>query len=173
MADHIYIYSGESVRVKFIAKRQIIFDILDCFGTDIIMNEKWWRSICHRKCQPTNYFLLGYAVQWECRNTGTRWIARQNKKTANELANKYSIGIPWWQASNKILPVIISFTCLCSINVSSFNVNEYKRNKKCNKLWILYQRYWKRRIRLPHYRQGIAGFNLPSGKLKRGKLVND
>ena len=35
MAEHIYMFAGESVRVKFRAKRQIVGDILDWFGRDV------------------------------------------------------------------------------------------------------------------------------------------
>ena len=35
MAEHLYMFSGESVRVKFLAERGILDDVFDWFGTDI------------------------------------------------------------------------------------------------------------------------------------------
>jgi predicted DNA-binding transcriptional regulator YafY len=39
MAEHIYMFAGESVRVKFRAKRSITDDILDWFGKDAIFSD--------------------------------------------------------------------------------------------------------------------------------------
>lgn len=39
MAEHIYMFSGESVTVKFIAKRYILSEIIDWFGKDVKFTE--------------------------------------------------------------------------------------------------------------------------------------
>ena len=35
LAEHLYMFAGESVAVKFIAKRYIVTDVIDWFGKDI------------------------------------------------------------------------------------------------------------------------------------------
>ncbi|MCL2695866.1 MAG: WYL domain-containing protein [Clostridiales bacterium] len=40
MAEHIYMFAGESVYVRFAAKRYITGDILDWFGRDVIFEDK-------------------------------------------------------------------------------------------------------------------------------------
>lgn len=35
MAEHLYMFSGESIIVKFIAKRYIITEVIDWFGKDV------------------------------------------------------------------------------------------------------------------------------------------
>ena len=40
MAEHIYMFSGESVNVKFRAKKYIISEIIDWFGTDVEFYEE-------------------------------------------------------------------------------------------------------------------------------------
>ena len=35
MAEHLYMFAGESIRVKFKAKNYIIDQVLDWFGTDV------------------------------------------------------------------------------------------------------------------------------------------
>lgn len=37
MAEHIYMFSGEAVNVSFIAKRSILNEIIDWFGSDIVL----------------------------------------------------------------------------------------------------------------------------------------
>ena len=39
MAEHIYMYAGESERVVFCAKRYIVPDIIDWFGTDVVFTD--------------------------------------------------------------------------------------------------------------------------------------
>jgi predicted DNA-binding transcriptional regulator YafY len=40
MAEHIYMFSGESVRVTFRAKRNIVSDVIDWFGMDFEIKER-------------------------------------------------------------------------------------------------------------------------------------
>jgi len=40
MAEHIYMYSGESVRVRFLAQRSLMSGIVDWFGLDFDVKEK-------------------------------------------------------------------------------------------------------------------------------------
>lgn len=39
LAEHLYMFAGESVAVKFIAKRYIVTDVIDWFGKDIKFSE--------------------------------------------------------------------------------------------------------------------------------------
>ncbi len=39
MAEHIYMFAGESVRVRFKAKRKLIGDVLDWFGRDVALSD--------------------------------------------------------------------------------------------------------------------------------------
>lgn len=39
MAEHIYMFSGETVRVRFLAEKAVLDDVFDWFGTDIRLKE--------------------------------------------------------------------------------------------------------------------------------------
>ena len=45
MAEHIYMFSGESIRVKFLASKHIIGAILDWFGTDVVFTDVGEESV--------------------------------------------------------------------------------------------------------------------------------
>jgi predicted DNA-binding transcriptional regulator YafY len=48
MAEHIYMFSGESVRVRFNASRGIVGEIIDWFGTDVMFS-----SVTDDECTAT------------------------------------------------------------------------------------------------------------------------
>lgn len=66
MAEHIYMFAGDSIRVKFIAKKYIIGDIMDYFGDDVVFSHETEETVTITATvneQDMRYWALLYANQ--------------------------------------------------------------------------------------------------------------
>lgn len=93
MAEHIYMFSGESVRVKFRAARHIVGDIIDWFGTDV-----WFTNTTDEtvdvsvtvNAEAMKYWLLQFGPYTEVLEpTSLREKVRESVK---EMYEKYEEG---------------------------------------------------------------------------------
>ena len=63
MAEHVYMFSGESVRVRFLAKKHILNELVDWFGHDFqIMEDRGEDMLVKLSCNETafKYWALQY-----------------------------------------------------------------------------------------------------------------
>ena len=90
MAEHIYMYSGESVTVKFIADKDLIDELVDWFGRDFrISEEDNDKILVTLKCneRAMKYWALQYGGHIEIKEPKS---LRETVKTAiADMARKY------------------------------------------------------------------------------------
>ena len=92
MAEHIYMYSGESVTVKFIADKDLIDELVDWFGKDFRIKEDNDKILVTLKCneRAMQYWALQYGERVEIREpTSLRETIRNIVKYMSE---KYTGG---------------------------------------------------------------------------------
>ena len=68
MAEHIYMFGGRSARVTFVAKRKILNDIIDWFGTDITFldsNDNEVKVCVNVNLDAMQYWALQYGLHVE------------------------------------------------------------------------------------------------------------
>ena len=91
MAEHIYMYSGNSVTVKFIADIDLMDELIDWFGRDFrIREEADGKMLVTLKCneQAMKYWALQYG---ECIEIKEPKELRETVKAAVErMAKKYA-----------------------------------------------------------------------------------
>lgn len=63
MAEHVYMYGGESVRVEFIAKKYLISEIFDWFGTSVDLLEQNENEV-HVSAYVTKEAMRNWALQY-------------------------------------------------------------------------------------------------------------
>jgi predicted DNA-binding transcriptional regulator YafY len=64
MAEHIYMFSGESQMVSFRADKKIVTDIIDWFGTEVIFTDETEFEVTATVCvnlMAMRYWLLQYS----------------------------------------------------------------------------------------------------------------
>ena len=93
MAEHIYMFAGEGVRVKFRAKRNIVSEIIDWFGTDVTFSEPTDNEVTVLvKVNETAMFfwLMQYGEYTEVLEP--QWLRDKVKYVAGEMVKKYGNG---------------------------------------------------------------------------------
>ena len=93
MAEHIYMYSGDSVTVKFIADTDLMDELIDWFGRDIrIKEESENKMLVTLKCneRAMKYWALQYGEHIEIKEPQS--LREAVKKTVLDMAEKYSDG---------------------------------------------------------------------------------
>lgn len=92
MAEHIYMYSGESISVKVLVDQGIMNELIDWFGKDFVILEKYDKTMKIRvKCnaEAIKYWALQYGnyveiLEPENLRTGVAEIVRN-------MAEKYNL----------------------------------------------------------------------------------
>ena len=90
MAEHIYMFSGESVRVKFKAGQALIGDVLDWFGLDVKLKEGEAGTVIvdvRVNEQAMFYWSLQYGTHIEVLEP--EGLRARLGKAAAEIAEKY------------------------------------------------------------------------------------
>lgn len=91
MAEHIYMYSGDSVTVKFIADTDLIDELIDWFGRDIrIKEESESKMMVTLKCNEfaMKYWALQYGEHIEIKEPES--LRRTVKAAVLNMAKKYA-----------------------------------------------------------------------------------
>ena len=91
MAEHIYMYSGDSVTVKFIADTDLMDELIDWFGRDIrIKEESENKMLVTLKCneRAMKYWALQYGGHIEIKEPQS--LREAVKKTVLDMAKKYT-----------------------------------------------------------------------------------
>ena len=65
MAEHLYMFSGESVPVTFRMKKTILNDVIDWFGTEIVFFDETEDEVTARV--TVNWSAMRYWAQQYCR----------------------------------------------------------------------------------------------------------
>ena len=91
MAEHIYMYSGEGVRVTFRANRSVITDIVDWFGLDFSVKEIDGETI-EIIVKVNEQAMYNWAMQYGSRVEVLKPKSLRDSlaKTAAEMAGKYN-----------------------------------------------------------------------------------
>jgi len=91
MAEHIYMYSGEGVRVKFIARRRTISDLVDWFGKDISVVEKDENTI-EVSVTVNEDAMFNWALQYgsAVEVLSPKSLRDRLKETSAEMAKRYA-----------------------------------------------------------------------------------
>ena len=92
MAEHIYMFSGESIPVKIRTTPDMIGQLVDWFGMDIKILEKNTKNIVVRfdcNYSAMRYWALQYGPYVEV--LSPKDLREQLKKDISEMADKYSL----------------------------------------------------------------------------------
>ena len=89
MAEHIYMFSGESVPVKFLAQRSILDDIFDWFGPEVRVTEQNGALLVRARANENAMFCwaLQYGPHMEVLAPAA--LRERISKAAGEMAEKY------------------------------------------------------------------------------------
>lgn len=90
MAEHVYMFTGESVHVTFTAERRLVGDIMDWFGRDVRINAADDNTIeVQVKVNETAmfYWALQYGMNIEVKSP--QRLRNKVKKAIDEMAEKY------------------------------------------------------------------------------------
>ncbi len=90
MAEHIYMFSGDSVRVTFKAKRNIINEIIDWFGKEVVFSNATDEYVDVNVTVNESaffYWVLQYSLFIEVLEPTK--LRQEIKKAINEVAKKY------------------------------------------------------------------------------------
>ena len=91
MAEHIYMYSGDSVTVKFIANIDLMDELVDWFGSDIRIEEKSEnKMLVTLKCneRAMKYWALQYGGHIEIKEPPS--LREAVKAAVLDMAKKYA-----------------------------------------------------------------------------------
>jgi predicted DNA-binding transcriptional regulator YafY len=90
MAEHVYMYTGESVHAVFEAKKYLVGDIIDWFGPDVnfqpIDTDTIRVSVTVNE-QAMVYWALQYGMHIEVKSP--QGLRDKIKKAVDEMAEKY------------------------------------------------------------------------------------
>jgi predicted DNA-binding transcriptional regulator YafY len=91
MAEHIYMYSGEGIRVKFLAHRSIMDDLVDWFGFDFDVREKDAETI-EISVIVNEDAMFNWAMQYGGRVEvlSPKSLRGRLAETSSEMAKKYA-----------------------------------------------------------------------------------
>lgn len=92
MAEHIYMYSGESVAVKLLVDQGIMNELVDWFGKDFVILEKYDKSMKIRvKCneKAMKYWALQYGYYVEVLEP--EGLRESVTETVRNMAEKYNL----------------------------------------------------------------------------------
>ena len=92
MAEHLYMFSGESVPVTFRMKKIILNDVIDWFGTDIIFSDETEDEVTARV--TVNWSAMRHWALQYCRHITILTpndLAKQVKQDLKDTLERYKI----------------------------------------------------------------------------------
>ena len=90
MAEHIYMFTGDTVRAEFIAEKYIISDIIDFFGNDVVFSNETEDKVTVKVTvneQDMRFWALLYALQIKVISPPS--LVENVKKDIMQAAEKY------------------------------------------------------------------------------------
>ena len=92
MAEHLYMFSGESVPVTFRMKKKILNDVIDWFGTDIAFSDETEDEVTARV--TINWHAMRHWALQYCRHVrilAPENLAEQVQQDMTEALDRYKI----------------------------------------------------------------------------------
>lgn len=92
MAEHIYMFSGKSAKVDFVAEKTIINDIIDWFGTDVCFSNETKKKVDVSVTvneRAMLYWAMQYGKYVEIKKPES--LRKELKRTIKKMAEKYTV----------------------------------------------------------------------------------